>query len=132
MMLSENASQVVTNKDYPDPSPFTGGSRREEMDISEILDRQFFVLTRRNLPKKLFLYQSLPTPLEIDSSSVYPYFKVATETHVSQELTEEDIIGEMLEHDFIVRMSPVKEYTVQARIKSVEKAVPRIVEPEVF
>jgi len=33
-------------------------------------------------------------------------------------------------NDVIVRMPPVKQYVVEVKIKSVEKAVPRIVEPE--
>ena len=54
------------------------------------------------------------------------------ETYVTEALSEENIVNEMLEHDFIVRMPPVKEYTVWVKVKSVEKATPRIVEPERF
>ena len=131
-MLSEIASQVVTTKDYPVPSPFTGGSRREEADISEILDWLFFTLTRQGLLKKPFPYRSLPASFEIDLSSVRPHFEPMSETYVTEVLSEEDIINEILEHDFIVRMPPVKEYTMWVKVKSVEKATPRIVEPEGF
>lgn len=39
---------------------------------------------------------------------------------------------EILEHEIIVRMPPVKEYTKRVRIKSIEKGKPHIVEPEVI
>lgn len=37
---------------------------------------------------------------------------------------------EFLSDDYIVRMPPVREYTVRAKIKSIEKGVPRFVEDE--
>ena len=45
---------------------------------------------------------------------------------------DEIIAAEMLEHDFVVQMPPVREYTVRVRIKSIEKATPYIVGPEVI
>lgn len=44
--------------------------------------------------------------------------------------TEERIFSEMVNQDFIVRMPPISEYKITITIKSIEKATPRIVEPE--
>lgn len=48
---------------------------------------------------------------------------------VSEEISDEMIAAEMLEHDFVVQMPPVREYTLRVRIKSIEKATPHIVGP---
>ena len=48
----------------------------------------------------------------------------------SEEISDEMIAAGMLEHDFVVQMPPIREYTLRVRIKSIEKAVPHIVEPE--
>ena len=71
--------------------------------------------------------------LHIDlSSTIYPLYEPTSETFWIEELSEEDIISEMVDHDLIVRMSPVKEYTVRAKIKWVKKGMPRVVEPTGF
>ena len=129
-MLGEIASQVVTTKDYPVPSPFTGGSRREETNMSEILDWQVFVLTRQGLLKNPFFYRGLPAPFEIDLSSVYPYFEPLTRTSLTEEFYEEILPEEMLEYDIVVRMPPRRRYTIELEIKGIRKAEPKIVEPE--
>lgn len=43
----------------------------------------------------------------------------------------EEIVPEDIECDIIVRMPPIKEQTIRAKIKSAEKATLHIVEPEV-
>jgi len=131
-MLYEITSPDVTTKDYPIPYAFTGSSTREETDMSEILDWLFFVLMRQELRKKPSLYRSLLPSLEIDLSSVHLQFESKIETCVTELLSEEDIVSGMLKQDFIVRMSPVKEFTLWVRVKSVEKATPRTVEAEGF
>ena len=129
-MLGEIASQVVTTKDYPVPSPFTGGSRREEAEISEISDQLFFVLTRQELLKKPFFYRSLLASFEIDLSSVRPYFEPMTKTSLIEEFYEEILPEEMLEYNIVVRMPPRKRYTIELEIKGVKRAEPKIVEPK--
>lgn len=129
-MLSESASQVVTTKDYPVPSPFTGGSRREEAEISEISDRLFFVSTGQELFKKPFFYRSLLTSFEIDLSSVHPCFEPMTTTSLIEEFYEEILLEEMLEYNVVVRIPPIKRYAIELEIKSVKRAEPKIVEPE--
>jgi hypothetical protein len=49
---------------------------------------------------------------------------------VGKEISDEMIATGMLEHDFVVQMSPIREYTLRVRIKSIEKATPHIVGPE--
>lgn len=129
-MVGDIASQVVTTKDYPAPSPFTGGSRREEANKSEILDRLFFVLTRQELPKIPFFYRSLPAPFEIDLSSVYPYFELMTRTSLIEEIYEEILPEEMLEYDVVVQMPPKRRYNIELEIRGIKKAEPKIVESE--
>lgn len=131
-MLYEITSRDVTIKDYPIPYAFTGGSRREETDISEILDWMFFVLTRQELFKKPFFCRNLLSSFEIDLSSVRPHFEPRIETSLIEESYEEILPEEMLEYDVVVRMPPLKEYTMWVKVKSVERATPRIVEPEGF
>lgn len=41
--------------------------------------------------------------------------------------TEETIPVEMLEHDVYVRMSPIRKYSIKAKITKIAKAEPRIV-----
>ena len=45
-------------------------------------------------------------------------------------ISDEDIMLEMQEHDLIVMMPPIKEFKIRIRVKSIEKAFPRVVEPE--
>jgi hypothetical protein len=122
-MSQEITYRDVITKDYPTPDVFTGSSK-EGIDISEI---------RLLFPTKgPGFYRSLLPSFEIDLSSVYSKLKCKTETYVTELLSEEDIISAMLTQDFIVKMPPVEEYTIWVKVKSVEKATPRIVEPEEF
>jgi len=43
-------------------------------------------------------------------------------------ISEEDIALEMIEHDFVVKMPPKKEYKIHVLVKSVSRGEPRIVE----
>jgi len=129
-MLGEITSQVVTTKDYPVLFSFTGGSRKEETDINEILDWLFFDLTRQELFKKSFFYRNLPASFEVDLSSVYPYFEPMTRTSLIEEFYEEILPEEILEYDIVVCMPPRKSYTIELEVKSIRKAEPKIVEPE--
>lgn len=126
-MLYEVTAQDVKAKPYTIQDVFTGSSREEETDVSEELDSLFSLLMSQRLD---FLYQNLSPMFQVDVSSIYPRFEPENETYPNGELSEEEIISEMIESDFIVRMSPVKEYTARIRIKSAEKAIPRIIEPE--
>lgn len=48
------------------------------------------------------------------------------------QLSEKDMTIYTLENNFIVRMPPIKEWKTLVKIKSVEKAKPRILEFEEF
>lgn len=130
MMVCGITSQDVTTRDYPISDALTGSSRREETDISEILDRRLFVWRRQELGRQPFFYRTLPPSFEIDLSSVRPYFKPMTMPSLIETFYEETPREETLEYDIVVRMPPRKRYTVELEVKSIKKAEPRIVEPE--
>jgi hypothetical protein len=118
---------AVATKDYSIPYASTVSSI-EEVGISG--DWLTSASTRQASFKEPFYYRSLLSLFEIDSSSVCPDFVPMSETYMTEPLSEEDIINEMLEHDFIVRMPPRRRYTIELEIKSIKKAEPKIVEPE--
>lgn len=104
-------------------------SRREESNLlDETLER--LLLGTPGFPT--LLYQSLTSMFQVDVSSIYPHFKPRSETSLIEEFYGEISREETLEHDIIVRLAPIREYTVRVKIKDVEKATPRIVEPEGF
>ena len=101
----------------------------EKMDITELVDELGSLW-----PKNIKLAYSSGTlfPLsylfEIDYSSVWPRFKIRSETFV-EEVSEEMILERMVRHNFIVKMPPVSEYAIKVKIKSIEAATPHIVAP---
>jgi hypothetical protein len=123
-------TQDVTYGDSPIQyfsSPSTG---IEEIDIMEIRDNVLSTWMRKR-PKEPFYY-SLISLFEIDLSSIWPHFEIKSEIPLIEEILEKVIPEDMLEFDIIVRMPPMKEWSARLRVKSVEKATPRIVEPEGF
>lgn len=130
-MLCEVASRDLKTGVYPLQDAFTGSSREEETDTNEIFDRLFFLMCQ-GLLKTPFLYQSLTPRFQSDASSIHPCFELRSETSLTEDIFKEVIPEEMLEFDIVVWMPPVREYTARVKIKSVEKATPRIVEPERF
>ncbi len=52
------------------------------------------------------------------------------ESSLLKDKNERKIPKELVEFDIIVQLPPKKEWTVRVKITSVEKATPRIVEPE--
>ncbi|MCK4245078.1 MAG: hypothetical protein KAX20_05580 [Candidatus Omnitrophica bacterium] len=133
-MIYQLTLQDVTYQDYPIPCPFAISSRVEEIDKNEAWNRLLSILIREKRLKGPFLYQALSL-LEIDLSSVWPRYEIKNETSLIEEIvdiSEEDIVTEMLEHDFIVRMPPRKRYTVEMKVENIRRGEPRIVEPEEF
>lgn len=129
-MSYKTASRPITTKDYPIQYAFTGSSRGEETDISEVSDRLFFVSMSQELLKKLLSYRSLLPAFEIDLSSVRPYFEPMTSSSLIEGFCEEIPPEETLEYDIIVWMPPRKRYSIELEVKSIKKAEPIIVEPE--
>lgn len=127
-MVQEVTSRDVKTGPYPIWGVFTRSSEENEDDVSEELDRLFSFLMGSKLD---FLYQNLPLASQVDTSSLKSsLFMPENETYLTEELSEEEIIGKMIEYDPIVRMTPLREYTVRVKIKRVDKAIPRVVEPE--
>jgi len=119
------SSQLLT-EEYPISGVFTGSSRKESTELREILDWLCFSIIRQD-----FYYLRGVMPLfEIDISSVYPHLELTSETYVTEDLTEEEIAYKMLDHDFIIKMPPKKEYTIRVKVRSIEKATPRIIKPD--
>ncbi|KUK55978.1 MAG: hypothetical protein XD79_0364 [Atribacteria bacterium 34_128] len=138
-MMNVQTVRDTTYSDYPNvASPSTG---MEEIDKIELGESSLpFLVGIREQPKRQ-LYQDLSYLFEVDLSSVKPHFEIRNETSRVEELTrereqepisEEDIAIEMLEHDFIVKMSPKKRYKIQVHVRSAKKGEPRLVEPDDF
>jgi len=83
--------------------------------------------------KWLLPSKDLFTMFKVDVSSTYPLFEPRNRSSLIKEfdegITPEEVPEEILEYDVFVRFLPVKEYTIKLKIKSMEKATPRIVEP---
>lgn len=129
-MMYQLTMQDVTHRDYPIQyfsNPSTG---IEEIDIINLWDS---VLSNwiRERPKRPF-YHSLILLFETDLSSIWPRFEIKSETSMLEEILGREIPEDMLEFEIVVRMPPMKERSARVRVKSVEKATPRIVEPEGF
>jgi hypothetical protein len=127
-MMYQLTMQEVTYRDYPiqySPSLSTG---IEEIDVIDLRERVLSNILREQ-PKRPF-YSSLISLLETDLSSIWPHFEIKSETSRFEEISEREIPEDMLEFDIAVRMPPVKEWYARVKVKSVEKATPRIVEPE--
>jgi len=129
-VLYKTASRPIATKDYTIQYAFTGSSRGEETDISEVSNRLFFETMSQGLLKKLFSYRSFLPAFEIDLSSVRPCFEPMTRSSLIEESYEEVLPWETLEYNVIVQMAPRKRYTIELEVKSIKKAEPIIVEPE--
>lgn len=112
---------------YPCHSPVS--SAIEEIDRDEIFDC-LLAKPRKHEYLKMTLLNSF---VQYDSSSFLPpHFEMENNTSLIKELTEKAISEEVLEYDVFVKMPPIKEQIVRAKIKSIEKASIHIVEPEEF
>jgi len=60
----------------------------------------------------------------------YPATTSVELSSMEEDISEERIVSEMIDRDFIVQMPPVKKYTIRVKIKGIKKASPRVVEPE--
>ena len=78
------------------------------------------------------LYRNLFYLLELDPSSIKPYFKIKNESSLVPEMFEKIIPEQELEIDVVVRIPPIRERSVRVKVKTVEKAVPNIVGPGAF
>lgn len=132
--------QDVTYPDYPIQNLSSPSTGMEEIDILDIWESLLSSLIW-NKSKKQF-YSICPLYLSVDPSSIkQPHFEIKDVTSRVEELTtereretisEEDIAIEMLEHDFVVKMSPKRRYKIQVRVESVRKGEPRLIESDEF
>ena len=139
--MYQQTTQEVTYKGYPIQYLSAISSRFEEIDKNEALDSVLSILIGEKQLRQHFL-GTLLSLLEVDFSSVRPYFEIKRETSLVEEavgekpipryISEEDILLEMIEHDFVVRMPPKKRYTIELEVKNIIKGEPRIAEPEEF
>ena len=101
-------------------NPFTGSSMEEKPIYSNLL----FSINALTNNSHLKIY--------VDASTIYPCFEAESKSFLVEEHTEEDLLNDIIKHDFIIRMPPIKKRTVRFKIKSVEKATPKIAVPEGF
>ncbi len=132
----------VTHMDEPAmgyPTKYIpAGSSTDESDMDEILD---YVFSKRIKYEKEPLYQNIRDLLEIDLSSRHPHFEIKNESSSIQEnvektvplqLSEEEIVMEMVGHDIIPGLPPKRRYKVELKIRNIRRGKPKIVAPEVF
>lgn len=122
---------------YPAIYPPTGSST-DERAIDEMLD-----YVNSNLIKhgKTILYPNIQDLLDIDLSSINPYFRIKNEASsiqenvektVSLQLSEEEIVMEMVDHDIITGLPPKRRYKVELKVMNIRRGKPKIVDPEEF
>lgn len=131
-MLNQVTSRDVMTKDYLASYTFAGSSRTEELDMSAIWDGVFFIGETKELPMRPWFRQSLLRLLEIDASSVCPYSEPMTGASLFEGFQEEIPFEEELEYDIVVRMPPIRRRRISVKVRSVQRATPRFVEPEGF
>ena len=138
-MMYQISSKEVTNQDSLVqfiPSPSTS--------IEEINREDSLVNVPSNWIRQPFEkqpYYSLLFLFEADFSSIYPHFKIKSETSIREleeskeffeTVTEEEIALEMIDHDFIVRMPPKKRYQIDVLVRSIKKGEPRAINSDEF
>ncbi len=132
-MMYQLIKQDVDYLGYPIKYPHSPSTKIEEPDIEYMRGT---LLSKWLLKRfKESFYHSVVNPIEIDFSSIQPHFEIKTETSLIKELTtasEEDIVMEMIDHDFVVKMPPKNKYKINVIVRSIQKGKPRVVEPEEF
>ncbi len=136
-MMYQPTLRDVTYQGYPIQYSSAVSSEIEEIDKNDIWDNLLSTLIREKRFRKPSLYHNLIFLLENDWSSVWPRFGIKNETSligelskekISKGISEENIAIEMLEHDFVVKMSPRRRYKVHVLVRSRRKGEPRAVE----
>lgn len=128
-MMYQPTFQYVTYTNSPTQYISSPSTEIEEIDMMTSLENQ--ISAQKPSVKS---YRSLSPFFKIDRSSIFfPRVEIENNTSLIEEVSEKTtVIEEMLELDIVVRMPPIKEWSARLRVISVEKATPRIVEPEGF
>ena len=124
-MMHQIAMQEITNKDYSTrrfSSPSTSMEKIDEIDL--------LVDTSRGKRAE----KPLNVLFETDLSSISQDIKIKVETSVFERMLNNELPKDIpeIEYDIIVRIPPKKRWYVSAKVMSVGKAKPCIVEPEEF
>jgi len=135
-MMYQLTMQEVTYQDYSTQHFSNPSSEIKQIDIIDIWDSVLskWIIERPKRPD----YHSLLSLLEIDLSSIWPHFEIKTETSAIEEarkniteiISEDELISEMVEEDFVVRMPTKKRYKIHVVVRNVKKGKPRVVEPD--
>lgn len=128
-MMVQPTFQDVTYNDYPIQYPSSASTSVEELDEPELWDRLLSMWIRKKLPN-VPVVQNLISLIEADWSSVLPHFDISNDTRLVKEVTSAILTQIPLEYDVFVRMPPAREYSLRVRVQCIQKAVPRVVEPE--
>ena len=128
--------QEVTYQDYPIQYFSSSSTKIKQIDITDIWDNMLskWIIERPKRP----VYRSLLSLLEIDLSPTWPRFEIKGETssieeagkNITEIFSEEELISEMVEQDFVVRMPPKKRYKIHVVVRNVKKGKPRVVGPD--
>jgi len=129
-MMNQQTLQDVTCRDDPIQYLSSPCTSIEEIDRMDLKDNLVSVCMRKPPAK---VYRSLFPLLEVDWSSIWSHFEIKNETLLIEKLkmeptletfSEEDLVIEMLEVDFVVKMPPKKRYKIQAVVKSIKRGEP--------
>lgn len=99
-----------------------------ESSSSQWLPEDFGKIFRRNSTSVHDLF-------EVDFSSIQPHLEARTETALidgSSAITEEDIVSEMVDHDFVVKMLPKKRRRIRVNVRKIRKGQPKLSDPKDF
>lgn len=116
LMTVETTSNLETNN--IDKKENIGYYSQFETDVSSI--RPIFI---KSNSETLFLYEN-------NSDKFLLKNVLALDEVVSDIISDEDIMIAMQDHELIVKMPPIREYKIRAKVKSITKASPRVIEPE--
>ncbi|MBA7659876.1 hypothetical protein ES703_67870 [subsurface metagenome] len=126
--------QDVTNQDYRLFESISSGSKIIKTDLQQVWA---WIISSNQMRDWIYPYQegkriyfSVNQFDSLTANVVYAGFKADVNSSIEEEVTEENIIMEMLKHDFDIILPPVEEYVMQVKIKNVEKAKPYNIEPE--
>jgi hypothetical protein len=142
---------TLEHKDFPSPDTqmndklrgypaiyLPTGNSTDERAIDEMLNYVKSDLIKR---EKAILYPNIQVLLDIDLSSINPYFRIKNEASsiqenvektVSLQLSEEEIVMEMVDHDIITGLLPKRRYKVELKVMNIRRGKPKIVDPEEF
>ena len=113
--IFDNASSLET--DNINKKENIGYYSQFETDVSSI--RPIF----KNNNETFFIYENNSDRFTLKNVSAF-------DEVVSNIITDEDIMIAMQDHELIVKMPPIREYKIRAKVKSITKASPRVIEPE--